>query len=258
MPIPANPPELIISLSRDKVGLLLSEKPQSGRKAWQFHYPVQGVFLEEQVSNALDAALNQNPSLVDHFDDVAILILDRPNLFLPAFYADNGNLPEIAGRYLSVKSGDILAADAASGDIAIAYSIPSVTIRVLKEYYVTAGQIHMSSVLWNAISQLAPSASNGISRLFFHATENTLFVIGETSGKLTFSKNFYIREQADLSYYVIACSKMISPTENWLVTMKEGAYTLENIAADPNIRIHHRLELPELHTLIARHRSCGL
>jgi len=257
MPIPANPPELIISLSRDKVGLLLSEKHESGRKAWQFQYPVQGVFLEEQVSNALDAALDQNPSLVDHFDDVAILILDRPNLCLPAFYADHGDLPEIAGRYLSVKSGDILAADAATGDIAIAYSIPSVTIKVLKEYYVTAGQMHMSSVLWNAISQLAPDASSGTSRVFFFATENTLFVIGETSRKLTFSKNFYIREQADLSYYAIACSKMLRPTENWLVTMKEGAFTLAEIATDSNISIHHRLELPELPTLIARYRSCG-
>jgi hypothetical protein len=257
MPIPANPPELIISLSRDKVGLLLSEHPQSGRKPWRFQCPVQGVFLEEQVSNAMDAALNQNPSLLDHFDDVAILILDRPNLCLPAFYADNGDLPEIAGRYLSIKSGDVLTADAASGDIAIAYSIPSVTIRVLKEYYVTAEQMHMSSVLWNAICQLTPEATSGTSRLFFFATENTLFVIGQTAGKLTFSKNFYIREQADLSYYAIACSKMLRPTENWLVTMKEGDFTLADMMTDPNIRIHHRLELPELHTLIARYRSCG-
>ena len=93
---PVNPPELIISLSRDKVGVHLLAQPQSGRVGWKSSFPIVGGFMEDQISNALDTALYLNPSLIDQFYDVAVVVVDRPNVFVPQFYTGNGMLPEIA------------------------------------------------------------------------------------------------------------------------------------------------------------------
>ena len=253
---PANPPELIISLSRDKVGVHLLEHPQSGRAGWKSTFPVVGSFLEDQISNALDSALYLNPSLIDHFQDVAVVLLDRPNICVPQFYAGREQLPEIASRYLRVRSGDTLSSDFTSGNLAIAYCVPTKTISLIREYYSSSDQVHLISVLWNAINQLTAPTEDQPSRLFYLVTGSVLIIIGETNGQLTFSKSFSIQDQGDVAYYVIACARMLKPTENWLLTIKDEEATF-NVPNDNYFKLHHRLELPDLHTLIATHRSCG-
>lgn len=251
-----NPPELIISLSRDKVGVHLSGKPQSGRVEWKSSFPVVGGFLEDQISNALDTALYLNPSLIDQFYDVSVVVVDRPNVCVPQFYTGNGMLPEIAGRYLRVRSGDSLSSDFLSGDIAIAYCVPSGTLNVIREYYSNSDQVHLTSVLWHAVHQFSTPAIDLHSRLFYFVTGNSLIIIGEAGGKMTFSKSFYIQDQGDVAYYSIACARMLKPTENWWLTIKDEEGTYE-MPGETYFRIHQHLALPDLPTLIATHRSCG-
>lgn len=253
---PVNPPELIISLSRDKVGVHLLEKPESGRIGWKSNFPVSGGFLEEQISNALDSALYLNPSLIDHFHNVAVVVVDRPNVCVPQFYATGGRLSEIASRYLRVRAGDTLSSDLATGDNVIAYCVPAETINLIREYYSNTDQVHLTSVLWNAIKKLVTSADGKHSRLFYLITGNALVIIGETDGQLTFSKSFYIQDQGDVAYYAIACASMLKPKENWLLTI-QGEEVSFSMPEDTYFRLHQRHELPDLHTLIATHRSCG-
>lgn len=254
MSFPANPPELIISLSSDRVRLQLPEQQENGKPAWTSSFPVKGIFADDQISNALDAALAQNPSLMDQFKDVAILVVDRPNVCVPQFYADQDKLPEIAGRYLKLRAGDTLSADSIPGDTVVAYSVPAGTINVLREYYAGADHLHLTSVLWTAIHQLVTPSGADSSRLFFLTTGNTLLIIGETAGKLTFSRSFFVQDQSDIAYYALACSRMLKPTEHWLLTIKDERSSLA-FPKDEYFNLHHQLELPELHTLIARHRS---
>lgn len=256
MPNPVNPPELIISLSRDKVGVHLLAQPQSGRVAWKSSFPIVGGFMEDQISNALDTALYLNPSLIDQFYDVAVVVVDRPNVFVPQFYTGNGMLPEIASRYLRVRSGDTLSSDFISGDTAIAYCVPSGTINLIREYYSNSDHVHLTSVLWNAINEFAPPSENKHSRLFYFLTGSSLIIIGETGGKLTFSKSFYVQDQGDVAYYSIACARMLKPKENWLLNIQDEELPFD-MPGDTYFRIHQRLELPDLHTLIATHRSCA-
>lgn len=224
---------------------------------WKSTFPVVGGFMEEQISNALDTALYLNPSLIDQFHDVAVVVVDRPNVCIPQFYTGNGMLPEIASRYLRIRSGDTLSSDFISGDIAIAYCVPEGTINLIREYYSNSDQVHLISVLWQAINQFSTPTGNPQARLFYFVTGSSLIIIGETAGKMTFSKSFYIQDQGDVTYYSMACARMLKPEENWFLTIKDEEVPFD-IAGDTNFRIHQHLELPDLHTLIATHRSCGL
>lgn len=252
---PVNPPELIISLSRDKVRLELFDQDNKGLIVWTSTYSVQGLFLEDQLAEAMDAALVENPFLVEHFRDVSIILIDRPNVCVPDSYADENKLPEIAGRYLRVGPGDKLAADTVRGDLAIAYALPNASIDVLQEYYAHSETLHLTSLLWNAITELVSPADKGMARLFFYCTGNTLLIIGQTDGKLSFSKCFYIHEQSDLTYFAIACIRLLKPQENWLLTLKDESRAFE-LAGNTHLKFDQQLELPALHHLIARHGSC--
>jgi len=255
MPTQSNPPELIISLSRDKVRLHLLERPDTGRVHWESEFPVYNTFLEDQISLALDAALLQNPSLIDHFDNVELVVIDRPNICIPQYYMRNGMWQGIAGKYLRLRAGDTLTTDSTSTDTVIAYSMPTDTIRVLREYYAKVGQVHLTSVLWTAIVKQENIISTDSAGLFFYVSGNTLVVIGESAGKLTFSKNFHIQEPGDLAYYAIACSRLLKPKENWIVMVGDES-PMVDMPKFPRIEIHRQLRLPALHTLIASHRSC--
>jgi len=252
---PVNPPELIISLSRDKVRIDFADQSGAGITNWSSIFPVEGLFLEDQLSAAMDEALLQNPSLMEHIRDVSIVLVDRPNICLPKGYAAEDSLKDIAERYLRIGPGDMLTADSVSGNHAIAYSIPTCTINVFREYYANAGPLHLTSVLWNAIHNLVQPCEKDDSRLFFYISANTLIVIGQTGEKLTFTKSFYIRDRGDLSYYAIACTRMLKPKEKWLLTIMDET-RLFDFHGTPQFTIDHQLELPALHQLIARHGSC--
>ncbi|MBP7239137.1 MAG: DUF3822 family protein [Saprospiraceae bacterium] len=256
MPAQTNPPELIISLSRDKVRLQLMEEPTTGRASWESEFPVYNTFLEDHVSLALDTALQQNPSLVEHFDHVEILLIDRPNICIPQYYKHNGMLQGIAGKYLRLRAGDTLTTDSTSDDTVIAYTLPTDTINVLREYYANIGQVHLTSVLWTAITLQENTVSKDSTGLFFCLSGNTLLVLGETAGKLAFSKSFYIQDQSDLAYYAVACSRLLRMKLNWLVLVGDESPLFE-MPRVPNFAIDRQLKLPALHSLIASHRSCA-
>lgn len=256
MPTQTNPPELIISLSRDKVRLQLMEEPTSGRAPWESVFPVYNTFLEDHVSLALDAALLQNPSLMEHFEHVEILVIDRPNICIPQYYKNNGMLQGIAGKYLRLRAGDTLTTDSTASDTVIAYTLPTDTINVLREYYAKVGQVHLTSVLWNAITMQDNIVSKDSSGLFFYLSGNTLLVLGETAGMLTFSKNFYIQDQSDLAYFAVACSRLLKMKNNWLVLVGDET-PLFDMPQVPHFTIDRQLKLPTLHALIASHRSCA-
>jgi hypothetical protein len=250
-----HPPELIISLSRDKVRLQLLEDPATGRAPWESVFPVYNTFLEDQVALALDTALMQNPSLMDYFQYVEILVIDRPNICIPQFYKNNGMLEGIAGKYLRLRAGDTLTTDITSSDMVIAYTIPTDTMNVLREYYAKIEQVHMTSVLWSAINMHDNADSKDSSGLFFYLSGNTLLVLGEVAGKLTFSKSFYIQDQSDMAYYTVACSRLLRLKTNCLIVVGDES-PLFDMPRVPYFAIDRQLKLPKVHTLIADHRSC--
>lgn len=256
MPTPVNPPELIISLSQNRIKLQLVGQDELGRSAWHSTFPVQGAFLEDQVATALDSALSQNPTLLDQFETVDVVVVDRPNICIPQFYVNNGKLAEIAARHLRLRAGDTLTMDQSIEDTVIAYTVPSDTISVLKEFYFNAGHLHLASVLWSAIMQDEQVRLNERSRLFFHVAGNSLIVLGQSGVKLSFSRIFSIQDQTDWLYYMVACSRLLRPSENWHVTI-QNEETMFTIPHGSQFTFNHQLELPELPALIAQHRLCA-
>lgn len=252
---PVYPPELIIALSRNRVSVQVMVEPSADRPAWKNSYQVQGLFSESQLCAALDAALDQHPALFDKFREVAVLLLDRPNVTIPQFYSDQGQWDEIARKYISVKAGDALVAETAAGEVSIAYSLPTNTRKALEEYYAGAGYVHVTTVVWNAISQHLESFAGNTTRLFFCIIENSLLILSATGPKLTFSNLFYVQDQDDVTYYVIACSRMIRAQENWWLTIR-NEYAGFDRPGHTYFNLDHHLELPDLQTLIARYRSC--
>jgi hypothetical protein len=114
VPETAAQPELIISLSQDKVNVHLMAFPHKRLNAWKTSFPISGAFVSDQVSRALDLALTENPDLIDHFPCVYLVLMDRPNLQMPAYLRENGKLAEVASRHLRVRMGDSLTIDEAS------------------------------------------------------------------------------------------------------------------------------------------------
>jgi hypothetical protein len=255
MPIPVNPPELIISLSHDMVRVHLLAKPDQGRASWQSDFTIEGDFLEEQISSALDTALSQNPSLVDHFKCVEVVVLDRPNIFIPHFYVGSGKIKDIARRYLRLRVGDTLTTDQTVKDTVIAYTLPADTVHVFKEYYVNISQVHLASLLWSKLSSPDIVTAKDQSRLCFLVTGHTLLIMGDRDGKLIFSRIFTIQDQSDLVYYTLACSRMLRLHVHWYVTIKNDS-TSFGWPPTVDFTIDHHLELPELPLLVAQHRLC--
>ena len=257
MSLTANPPELIISLSHNKIGFRLTETEGSGTSGWQGSYPVDGIFLQDQVSGVLDTALTQQERLFEPIADVALLIMDRPNVTIPEFYNDDPDrLTDIAGKYLRTRAGDMFAFDQAPGAIRIAYSVPSSTIHLIREYFAKASCLHMTTVLWSAISKHIQALSENLSRVFFFTSDNTLTVIRSGKDGMTFSRTFPIQDQGDLAYYAIACHRMLRSSENWLVTIRDNSDGFE-FPSETYLPVHHRLELPDLKTLISGIWSCA-
>jgi hypothetical protein len=94
------------------------------------------------------------------------------------------------------------------------------------------------------------------SRLFFHVTGNTLIVLGQSGAKLSFSRTFSIQDQTDWLYYMVACSRLLRPSENWHVTIRNEE-SMFIIPHGSQFSFNHQLELPELPALIAQHRLCA-
>lgn len=253
MPDTAQPPELIISLWHNKIGVRLAENPGTGTSEWSGKYPVKGTFMADQISQAMDALLNENEALFSPFDNVALLLMDSPNVAIPEYYTDQ--MVDIAGKYLRKRAGDTYVFDEAPGDLLIAYSVPTSTVHLVREYFSKATCVHMTTILWNAINHHVRELPEGLTRLFSYSTENALIIIGCTGTEMTFSRAFKIQRQDDIAYYTLACQRLLKASENWLITIRDDNEGL-SFPDLPHLPIRHRLELPDLKTLIAGSGVC--
>ncbi len=248
-------PDLIISLSQDRVRLNLLENPESGRPGWQTSFDVDSIFLEEQISQSLDQALLENPSLIDQFPFVEIVVLDRPNICVSRQYVESGKLGEIAARHLRLRVGDTLTTDSSENDAVICYSLPTETLVMLKEYYANIGCSHLSSILWHTLSSQLSHPEKDVTRLYFTLMGDILVLLGEKNKKLIFSKNFSIKDQADLFYYSIACSRMLKAGEHWFVTIQDEEIKFD-MPGDSILKIDEHMLLPSLHVLMSKNKVC--
>jgi hypothetical protein len=251
---PLNMPDLIISLSHDNVRLELLGNASAGREPWAASYPIEALFMEEQLSEAFDNALNDNPILVDHFEQVEVVVVDSPHLSIPQHYVEGDEWSKIAGRYLRNRSGDKLFSDSVSSKALLAYNFPASTINLIHEYYANAGQLHLTSILWDSIYKQIKELQTVKARLFYILQGKNLVILGESSGKLTFSKTYFVPEKEDLHYYIIACNKMIQPAENWRVTINDEQVDFK-LNEVPDVKFQHNMNLADMRTLIAQHRS---
>ncbi len=251
----ASQPDLIISLSHDRVGLILKENIEAGRPGWQASFDVDSIFMEEQIAHSLDRALLENPHLIDEFPCVEIIMLDCPNICVSAQYLKNGILGQIASRHLRLRVGDKLTTDEHENNAVICYTVPSETFLMLKEYYSNIGCSHLASILWNSLSTREPRPEKDSSRLYFTITNDILLILGERNNKLIFSKTFPIKDQADLFYYSIACSRMLKAKEQWLITIG-GEEMKYEMPGDVILKIDKQLMLPTLHVLMSQYKVC--
>ena len=250
-------PDLIISLSQDKVRLNLLANPETGRSSWKSSFDIEHLFLEEQIAQSLDQALLENPSLIDEFPCVEIIVLDRPNICLSRRYVDQGLLGEIASRHLRLRVGDTLTADSTDHDAVICYSVPTDTLLMLKEYYSNIGCSHLSSILWYSLSSKYSFPEQDITRLYFTIMADSLVMLAVKNKKIIFSKNFRIRNQADVSYYAIACSRMLKANQHWLVSIQDEEVKFE-MPGDTILKIDQHVHLPSLHVLMSQYKVCEL
>lgn len=255
MSIAAKPPDLIISLSRDKVRLNLLELPETGRSPWKFSYDVGSLFLDEQISRALDKALTDHPPLIDQFPCVEMLILDRPNITIPKYFVENSTAADITSKYLRVRAGDTFTTDETGSETVVCYTVPSNTLQVLREYYSNIRLTHLSSVLWHSINSTL-SNTHQETLTCFTVLHDILVVMASKNGKLVFSKNFTIRNESDLFYFTIACSRMLNSEKHWLATIQGEDFSFE-MPGESILKIDQRLSLPSLHDLIAQFKQCG-
>ena len=248
-------PELIISLSHDKVNVHLLAFPPKRLKAWKTSFPISGDFVSEQISQALDVALAENPDLLDHFPCVYLVVMDRPNLQMPAYLNENGKLAAVASRHLRMRMGDNLTIDQGAGNNLICYSFPKETLSVLQEYYRSIDSIHMVSLLWSGIQDDLKDISSQETRMFVTIINNTLFVLANRNNKLIFSKHFTVRHQDDVEYFTIACKRLLKPGRlYWMIIREEVSSFTE--PKDHYIRFDEHLSFPALADLLAKYKPC--
>lgn len=248
-------PELIISLSHDKVNVHLLAFPHKRLSAWKTSFPLVGDFVSDQVSLALDKALAENPDLIDHFPCVYLLVMDRPNLQMPAYLQENGKLAEVASRHLRVRMGDSLATDLTSENSLICYSLPKETLKVLQEYYRSIDSIHIVSLLWKAIQDSGKDLSSAKSSLFATILNNMIFILGSRENKLIFSKHFVLRDQADIEYYSIACKRLLKPEKIYWITIRDEFSSFTE-PKDHYLRFDEHLSFPAIVDLLAKYKPC--
>ncbi len=251
----ANQSELIITLSQDKVRLSLAGNSENGLQHLDAAYPINGLFREDKISQTLDLALSENPPLVDQFLYVEVIMLDRPNVFMPSYYLHNDKAGDIASRYLRIRSGEMISSDTSANSV-FCYTLPSDTINVLKEYYSNIICAHITSVLWNTLSQ-QPSTLDKNQVLLYHILYDRLLItMGVKNGKLIFSKTFPFTNEPDLTYFTIAVSRMLKPKEQCLVTFDDQRSDYE-MPGEKLLKINQRLAFPSLQSLMTSFRPCG-
>jgi hypothetical protein len=150
-----------------------------------------------------------------------------------------------------------LTADTTDHDAVICYSVPTGTLTMLKEYYANVGCSHLSSILWYALSTQYSFPDQDITRLYFTLLADTLVLLAVKNKKIIFSKNFRIRNQADVSYYSIACSRMLKAREHWLVTIQDEEVKFE-MPGDTILKIDQHVHLSSLHVLMSQYKVCEL
>lgn len=253
----ASQPDLIIALSHDMVQINLSGQPDTGRTQWKTSFEISGLFLNDQIAQSLDQLMMDNPSLIAQFPCVEIVVMDRPNITLPQLYIDNGQLPEIASRYLRLRLGDTLATDNAGTDNVFCFTVPTETLQLLKEYYANFRITHFSAVLWQQLSERQSGLDKSKSALYLTCLQGVLIILAQRNGKLIFSKNISVTGETDFLYYSVAISRMLNLEEHWLISIQDEEAGFE-VPFDSVLRIDQRLVLPNIHELLAQHKPCEL
>ncbi len=253
---PADLPDLIIALSHSQVELRMEGRTEIALSpSLSVHGMLYGLWNTDHLIQVLDTTLTERPALLEPFDDVAILFIDRPHIFVPAPRGATFDLDALAGKYLRSRAGDLLTADAIAGDMVNAYAVPRDLIRVIQEYYSNAMHVHLSSVIWSALRDHDLFKNHPSSRVFFLQWGNHLMVLREENGRLIFSRIYPVTDQGDLFYYTLACHRLLCPLECWHITVKGDAVPFE-MPHTPYITLDHHLELSPLALLVAHYRSC--
>ncbi|HJW28023.1 MAG TPA: DUF3822 family protein [Saprospiraceae bacterium] len=253
---PTRQPELIITLSRDQVDIHLLANADKGWPEWQASSRIRGIFLAEDIAHLLDQAMAQNPALLEDFPCVHLIILDQPNLYMPAYLFSEGKMAKIASRHLRVRAGDTLVAEPAAEFGMICYSMPSATLDLLNEYYHAIERVHLVPLLCTSILSEMADQSREENMTFFAQVGKVLLVLSKEKDKLVFSKLFPIRDHADIEYFTLACDRLLHADKKcWVTLSDEGA--AYQPASVLNVVMDQQLRLPSLPNLLAQHRPCA-
>ena len=209
-------------------------------------------FQPGQVCEALDAALIEQPALVDHFSHVEIILLDRPNFLAAKHYLHDGKIRSIASRYLRKRAGDALHADISKGQSVFCYTYPAGIFQVISEYYANIHCSHFSSVIWHALSD---KAADHKKVMFYLLSDDAMTVMQVKDNQLVFNKQFRLRAYEDAVYYLMACKRMLQPDMINHVTIETDRARFGAID-ESVIRADHQIHLPSIEVLFTQYKAC--
>lgn len=232
------------------------ENPAKGYSAWQSSYPVDGLFLEEQIGHALDNALTDNPDLIEDYTCIYLVVMDRPNLFMPAYLGNAATLPKVASRYLRIREGDGLKLDSTTEDQLICYTLPRQAVEMIQSYYNRFDSIHLVSILWKEIQKQAQQDQDGSQQVFFTILRNHLLVLAEHKGKLVFSRHFDIRDNSDVFYFTTACMKLFR-TGAFRRVVIDGELSSFDFPVHPQLQFADTLRFPSIPAMLMHHFPCA-
>ena len=247
-------PELIIALSSDKVTINMPQPDHPDLSALKTSFDIPALFLEEEISLSLDQALLAHPELMDHFSSVEVLVMDRPNVIIPFNSLTQSRLPEIIGRYLRLRSGDMITSDDKQWIDPLWYTFPVSTVLMLREYYANISITHFSSLLWHSLKSFQ-TVNRQEPTLYLTQIHKSLIIIGEQNGNMFFLKNFPVHHEADIQYYALACSRMLNTLRLCSVSIEHESPPMQ-WPDDASVRIDQYLYLPSIPTLLARYKEC--
>lgn len=254
MSSPAVPSNLIISLSNDKVTIDLAGLPETGIVQWRAAFEVDGIFEEERISRSLDELMISRPELMEPFQCVDVVLLDRPHINIPSHYTKGSQLASIASRHLRVRAGDSLNLDHTGRDACICYTFPSATMQMLKEYYFNITVMHFTSVLWHHLSSnLAFERPEHV--VYYHLFDDHLLVLGCKGHQLHFTRTFAIRDAADIVYYAVSCRNLLKAEKHSLLIMADEVNAFD-MPVNTILSFDEQLTLPTLHNLLDHYRQC--
>lgn len=250
MTISGTASELMITLSRDKVSIHLAAMAGGSNTHPEIAYSLASHFSHDEIVKALDQALSDHPFLLESFTAVKLVFIDQPGITLPLQYIQEGRLEDIASRHLRLRAGDYLTYDISAGNTAFSYTIPKHSLAAIREYYASLSYCHLSSLLWNAISDQVYQDNVQSYYLVFG---NCLTVLSTKHGRIQFFRQFHVRNASDVLYYCIATNRLLRPLQRYAVVVQDTQRAFE-IAEHATFIINGYIHLPDFPSLVARYQ----